>query len=132
MAIRLATATRNAMVDAWTALTNGGSIEVYSGTQPASAEDAAPGTLLATLTLPADAFADAVSGTASANADPDLETTGTADGTAGWARVKDPVGGTVFDGSVAISGGNFTINNASITIGGAVRLTSGSLTQPAG
>ena len=51
MAIRLPNASRNAAVDAVLALAAGGSIEIRTGSQPASASDAATGTLLATFTL---------------------------------------------------------------------------------
>lgn len=132
MAIRLATATRDAMADALAALANGGSIEVRSGTQPASANTAASGTLLATLTLPNPAYTTSDGGVITIDADPDIETTGAAAGAAGWARVLNSTGGTVLDGSVATSGGDFTINSTSITVGGVVKLTAGTLTMPSG
>lgn len=130
MTYRDSVAARNAANDARLALANGGTIEIRSGTQPATADTAASGTLLATLTLPTPAFAASVNGVADIDADPDLETTGAADGTAGWARVKGSGGATVFDGSVATSGGDFTINSTAITTGGTVTLTSGTVTQP--
>lgn len=132
MAVRLATATRNAMVDAWAALANGGTIQVRTGAQPATAETAATGTLLATLAMTTPAFAPAANGSADIDADPDLEATAVADGTAGWARVLNSTGGTVFDGSVGTTAADFLINATEITTGGIVRLLSGSITQPAG
>lgn len=130
MAIRFPAATRNAMVDAWAALANGGSIEIRTGSQPAAASDTATGTLLATSTLPSPAFAAAASGSAALNTVADV--LAVADGTAGWARVKGSGGSTVFDGSVGTSGADFIINSTTIVTGGTVKVLSGSLTQPAG
>ena len=48
MATRIPTASRNAAVDAITALAASGSIEVRTGSQPASASDAETGTLHST------------------------------------------------------------------------------------
>lgn len=132
MAIRLATAPQNAAADAIAALANGGTIEIRSGSQPATANTAATGTLLATFTLVSPAFSAASSGVLTLDADPDITTTGAAAGTAGWARVKGSGGATVFDGSVATSGGDFTINTTAITVGGTVNLTAGTLTMPSG
>lgn len=131
MAIRLATQTRNAMVNAWGALANGGSVEIRTGAQPASAADAASGTLLATITLAADAYPDAAGGTAAVSGTP-LSSEAVAGGTAGWGRVKDSGGGTVFDGTVGTSGADFTITNDAILTGDIVRITGGALTMPAG
>ena len=131
MAIRLATATRDAMADALAPLLNGGTIEVRSGAQPVSANDAASGTLLATLTMPSPAFTSSDAGVITLATSPVLEATAAAAGTAGYARVKTSGGAVVFDGSVATTGGDFTINSTSITAGGTVRLTAGTLTMPA-
>lgn len=131
MTIRLPLATRDAMVDPLLPLLAGGSVEIRTGTQPASANDVATGTLLATLTLPSPA-GTSDNGVLTLNADPDLETTGAADGTAGWARVKTSAGATVFDGSVGTTGADFTVNSTAITTGGIVRLTAGTLTMPSG
>src|SRR5690606_24841331 len=98
------------------------------GSQPATADTAASGTLLATFTLPADAFAAPdTSGVAALNTVAD--TTGAADGEAGWARVKGSGGATVFDGSVGTSGADFIIISTTITTGNSVSIT-GSVTQP--
>lgn len=131
MTVRLATPTRNAMVAARGALWDGGTIEIRTGAQPATPETAASGTLLATFTIPATAFGAPATGVATFDADPDLEATGAADGTAGWARVKDDGGATVEDGSVGTSGTDFIINTTAITTGLPLLLTAGTLTQPA-
>lgn len=134
MALRLPTATQNAMANAMADRVDAGgaagTIEIYSGAQPATANDAATGTLLATFTLPYPAFGDASGGVANLLGVP-LSTTGSAAGTPGWFRAKDSTGATAFDGSVGTSGAQLNLNTTSITAGGQVQITSGSDTQPA-
>lgn len=133
---RLATATRNACADAAVDLFDGGSgagtIDIRSGTQPASAEDAATGTLLATFTLADPAFGAAATGVTTLDATPVLTTTGLAAGTATWARGKDSSGATVMDFSVTATGGGgeITINTATVSIGLDLELTAGTVTMP--
>lgn len=136
MVLHFATATRNAMLDAIATALNAGSgaayIEVRSGTQPANANTAASGTVLATITLTDPAQDGAASaGVLTIDADPDISATAAATGTASWARVYDSTGAAVFDGSVATSGGDFTITSTSITSGQTVTLTVGTLTLAA-
>lgn len=135
MATRLPTGVRNAMVDAAVDLADAGAgageVRVYTGTQPASANNAASGTLLVTFTLSDPAFGAAASGSASGASMP-KSATAAATGTAGWARVVDSNGNAVYDGSVATSGGDFTIDNTSITSGQTVNLTALSFSQPSG
>lgn len=137
MAFRIPTAARNAACDAVVDLLDAGAgaatIEVRTGSQPASANDAASGTLLATFTLADPAFGGAASGVATLASAP-RTTTGAAAGTAGWFRAKDSTGATVFDGSVTATGGggDLTLNTTTISIGLTVELTSGTVTMPAG
>lgn len=138
MALRLATATRNAAADAVADLADGGAsagtVKVYSGTQPASANDAASGTLLVTFTLNDPAFGAAASGVATLDVDPAISATAAATGTAGWFRMESSTPGTVIDGSVTATGGggDMTVDNTSITSGQTVNLTSGTITMPSG
>lgn len=135
MTLRVAVAARNAGLDAIFDRANAGAgpgtIEVRSGSQPATADTAASGTLLVTFTLADPAFAAASAGVKDLDADPDLSAAAAATGTAGWARCKDSDGNTVFDGSVGTSGTDFIINSTSITSGQTVNLTLGSITDPA-
>ncbi len=137
MTIRYSTATRNALGDAWTARFNAGSgagkIRIYSGTQPASAGDAASGDLLVTITLNDPAFGATSSGSASLDADPALTGTVAASGTAGWWRGLDSDDNTVCDGSITATGGggDLTLSTVSLVSGGTVTLTGGTLTVPA-
>lgn len=81
-ALQYAVATRNLRLDqTWDQL-NGGTIKVYSGTPPATADTALSGnTLLATMTFGSPAFSAASAGVKTANAitqDSDAPATGTA------------------------------------------------------
>lgn len=135
MAFRLPTAVRNAacdaIVDALDAGAGASTIEVRTGSQPASANDAATGTVLATFTLADPGFGAASSGVATL-ASPPRSTTGSAAGTAGWFRAKDSNGNTVFDGDVGTSGAVLNLNTLTISIGVAVEIVSGTVTMPAG
>jgi hypothetical protein len=137
MATRLPTASVNAACDAIVDRVDGGSgagtIEIRTGSQPASANDAATGTLLVTITCADPAFGAAAAGVATLDCDPVLEANAVADGTAGWGRLKDSTGATVMDGSVTATGGGgqITLATTAITTGVAVQLTSGTFTVPA-
>jgi hypothetical protein len=130
--VKVSSAFANAMVAAFcnnaatVGLFTSSSIHLYSGTPPASADDAATGTLLATFTLGATSpWNAAVAGAATLGAN--LTATGLANGTATYARVvKGSVTG--LQGSVGTSGTDFIIDNANITTGGTVTMTGGTLT----
>lgn len=136
MATRLSTAARNAAANAIALLPDAGpaagTIQIRTGAQPASANDPATGTLLATFTLADPAFGAAVAGVATLDATPPLATTGVADGTAGWFRMLDSTGVTVLDGTVGTVGQQLNLNTTTISIGAAVEISSGSITMPAG
>lgn len=135
MTIRLATTARNASTDAVVDLIDAGSgagtIQVRTGSQPASAQDAASGTLLATITLGDPAFGASSVGVATAT-DP-VSVNASSAGTAGWFRVLDSDGATVFDGNVTVTGGggDMTVANTSIASGQPVDVTSFTYTTPA-
>lgn len=138
MTIRIPTAARNAACDAVVDLVDAGAgagtLQVRSAPQPASANDAATGTLLATFTLVDPAFGAAVAGVATLDTTPVLTTTGVAAGTAAWFRVLDSNGATVFDGSATASGGggDLILTTTTISVGLEVRITLGTITMPAG
>lgn len=137
MTIRFPVAGRNAALNAYLDRADAGSgaavIEIRTGSQPADADTAASGTLLVTFTCADPAWEAASGGVKNLDADPDLTATAGAAGTAGWARMKDSAGVTVVDGSVTASGGggDFIINSTAITNGQEVKLTLGSITDPA-
>ncbi len=117
---------RNAKLDANTTIVgNAGHLEIYSGTKPATG--GAEGTTLATFTL-GSPFAPAASAGSQSPTLPSA-TTGVAAGTAGWARVTKADGTTaVMDLTVGTSGAQVNLNTLSITSGGAVTVTSWTIT----
>jgi hypothetical protein len=134
MATRIATASRNVAADAVVDRLDAGgagTVEIRTGTQPATAEDAATGTLLATLTLPNPAFGSAAAGVATANAIAAVAAVAT--NTAGWFRAKSGGGATVLDGSCTATGGggDMQLNSTSLTSGVNVQITSWVVTMPA-
>lgn len=136
MALGLPTAVRNAacdaIVDRVDAGAGAGMIRVYTASRPASANDAATGTLLATVTLADPAFGAAATGVA-ALTDP-AAVTGVAAGTAAWFRMLDSDAVTVLDGSVTATGGggDLTLATTTISVGLSVDITGGTITMPAG
>lgn len=137
MATRLPTAARNASVAGITALVDAGAgagkIELRTGSQPTTADDAATGTLLATWTLADPAWGSPASGVAALDATPVITTVGVAAGTAGWFRMMDSSNNKVIDGSAGGpgSGAQLILDNPVIAVDQVLNLTAGSMTQPA-
>ncbi|MEU6754771.1 hypothetical protein ABZ914_51830, partial [Spirillospora sp. NPDC046719] len=133
---RISTAARSAAADAIAGLLDAGSgagtIKVYSGSQPATANDAESGTLLVEFELADPAFGAASSGVASLAGTP-LSAVGAAAGTAGWFRAEDSTGANVLDGSVTATGGggDLELSTTTVSIGLTVELTSGTVAMPA-
>lgn len=136
--MNLADALRNQLADQITARVDlgaaAGNIKIYDGTMPTDADDAISGpTLLATLPFSDPSAPAASSGVLTFNAITD-DSSADATGTATWARIEDSDGNNVMDVDVTASGGGGTIelNTVSITSGGVVRITSFTITIPAG
>ena len=125
MATRLDTVTRNAQADAVGTRMSGGSVKIYTGSQPTNATDAATGTLLATVTL---GTAPAASGGVVTMPDP-ASVNAVATGTAGWFRVLTSGGATVWDGAIP---GEGTLSSTAVTSGNPVDLSAVTYTVPAG
>jgi hypothetical protein len=136
MAITLATSARNAacdaIVDRLDLGSGAGTIQIRSGTRPATPNDTATGTLLATVTLADPAFGAAATGVATLT-DP-ASVTGAAAGTATWFRALDSDSNAVFDGSITATGGggDLTLNTTTISVGLTVDITGGTITMPSG
>lgn len=136
MAISLTNAVASAMADAAVDLIDvsaPGKLEIRSGSQPANADAAAGGTVLATFDLANPAFGTASNGVATLDASPSLTTTGAATGTATWFRIYDgsatPLA--ILDGAVASTGSaELNLNTTSISTGVNVEITSGTFTVP--
>lgn len=137
MSYKITDASQQAATNAVTALVNtggAGNLKIYSGSQPADADTAPSGTLLATIALAADAFGDAnSSGTASLASAP-RNGTGAAAGTAGCFTVESGAGSRVFTGTASGTGGggDLVLDNPVIAVGQAISITSLTYTQPAG
>jgi hypothetical protein len=118
-------------------LCNSGKLRIYSGAQPADANTAASGTLLAEFTLNATAFgASSCAGTApsraaSATANAISDVTASATNTAGYFRIVKSDGTTaVIDGTVGTSGCDLNLTDISLTTGETVHVTSLTLSMP--
>ena len=154
MALRLSTGLRNKMMTA----TNGasfaeamvdGTMHVYSGAQPTTADSAETGTLLARITLASGAFVsgsaanglefgDASGGAVGKKSGEIWSGVGLANGTAGWFRfyANTVVTGASsvavrFDGSCGTSGAQCNMGSTSITLDGTVTIDTVNVTLPA-
>lgn len=127
--MKLANAAVNAEADTFAALLNGGTLKIYNGTQPATADTAVSGqTLLATFTLPNPAFGSAVAGVVTLNAV--TEVSAVASGTATWARWEKSDSTPVMDTTVGVSGADLIINNNAIVVDNTVQVLSFTYTRP--
>lgn len=150
MAIRLSTALRTNLAGTTGFATTfaNGVIEIYSGSQPTTADAAVTGTLLGTVTLNSGAFtpgtatngltfAAAAGGAVSKSGVWSFN--GVASGTAGWFRLKANAvdAGALstthprLDGSIAVSGADMNLSNIAITIGAPSTIDSFIYQQPA-
>ncbi len=129
MAYRKNTNYRNSIANHKAGLFANGTVQIRTGTQPASANDAASGTLLCTITLPASPFTAASGGVISKNGTWLGLASGT--GTAGYARFISSSGLIVMDMSVAESGADLIIDDDAITSGAAVNITGCTITVQA-
>lgn len=149
MATRISTGARNKMLDGGT--TGGlkaslalGAINVYSGPQPLTADTAATGTLLGTVSInglgvTGITFDAAAAGVLSKAAAETWKFVGVAAGTAGWCRFY-PAGGNPailsttesrIDMAIASSGSDVSLSNLSITVGAPVTVDVYQVTMPA-
>ncbi len=149
MTMRLSTGMRNKLLDGGS---GGGvkgalnlcKINIYSGAQPATADAAASGTLLGTVTVSGGGtgltWDAAVAGVISKAAAEVWRFTGLADGIAGWFRIW-PNGGTPanssssearIDGAIASSGAEINLSNVNIVTGVVNTVDTVTITLPAG
>lgn len=144
MAFRISTGVRNTRQDSAFNTAAGqnfdsGVLEFRTGAQPALADDAPTGTLLVSMTLPADAFGASAAG-AVAKAGTWEDPSADAGGTAGWFRLKAVGDGGLssavdrrMDGNITATGGggNLELDNVVIGAGQQVTQTTFTVTQPA-
>ena len=127
----VAQASWNAALNTIAALANGGTVVIYTGSQPATPDVALSGqTALVTLTLGGTAFGAASAGTATANA----VTSGVAGntGTATWFRVYTSGAAAVWDGDVGTSGSDMNFTTTSFVTGTTYGLSSWTFSMPVG
>ena len=131
MAIKMTVAVRNAMLDAIeTAIGATAVLKIRTGAPPAAIADADSGTVLATLTLPADWMGAAAAG-AKAKAGTWSDTSADATGTAAHFRLYASDGTTQhMQGTITATsgGGDMELDNTSINAGQAVTITTFTLT----
>lgn len=155
MTLRLSTKLRNNLVGTtgFASTFANGVIDIYSGSQPATADAAPTGTKLGRFTLASGAFvagtatngltfAAAVDGTVSKSGIWSFSA-GLANGTAGWFRMKTNAGADTdtddsatkaqarLDGSIAVSGADINLSNLSITTATPITIDTFSWTQTA-
>jgi hypothetical protein len=113
----------NAVLDRYdTEMPAGSLLEIRTGA-PAGAENAAGGSLLAQITLPASPWGAAASGSKAKSGTWSVAATGA--GTAGHFRLKNAAGTKLEEGTITATGGggDMTIDNTSIAVGQVVTVT---------
>lgn len=131
MALQYSVAVRNAQLDAVeTTIGTSAVLKIRTGAQPVDVEAADSGTVLATLTLPADWMAPAASGS-KAKSGTWEDASADADGTAGHFRLYASDGTTCYaQGTVTATGGggDLTVDNVSFATGQGFTVTGFTLT----
>lgn len=130
---KLSMAALSAQADVIATLLNGGTVEIRTGTQPASPDAAATGTLLAVL-----AFANPAAAAPASNGVVTFATMVPEDqvldtGTAAWFRAKTSGGTAVLDGTVGLTAGNnhdMLLSTVTLTPSFAIVVTSFTHTVP--
>lgn len=122
----------DAIVDALDLGPGAATIKVYTGAQPADADDAASGSLLVTITMSDPAFGAGAAGVATADNTPALSAVASGAGVAGWFRAADSTDANRIDGSVGEGSGELSLDNTDIAIGQTVTVTGWTVTVPAG
>lgn len=130
------------VLDGLREILRGSRMNIYTGTQPTTADDAATGTLLVTIAKGGtDGFEwdPASSGTISKPTADNWQGTTVATGTAGWFRLYEegdnPANASStaarFDGQVATSGAQLNVSSTSFVSGAVQTVSSFTVTQPA-
>jgi hypothetical protein len=123
MSISIAVNTRNAQLNTYGTNFNNGTLVIYAGSVPGSADTALSGdTVLVTLPFSSAAFAAASAGSMTANAI--TQTNAAASGTAAFYRCFNSSSACIEQGLVATSGADLNMNTTAIVAGGPVQITS--------
>lgn len=128
MPITLNTTLKNSLLDGIDTVFNSGTLVIY-GSAPTGANSAAPASVLATITLPADAFTAAASGSKAKLGTWSATASGT--GTAAAFRILNSGATQVLEGTVTVTGGggDLTLDSISITSGQTVTVSTFNLTS---
>lgn len=134
MALKLSTAAADAMLTTLGTSLNSGTVVIYSGTEPTTADTALSGNaVLATLTFGATAFgAPTASGAdrvITANAITQ-DSAADADGTASFFRAFTSGAAVRYQGTVGTSGQQLNLSATNIVTGGVVSISSLTITMP--
>lgn len=130
MALRKNTALRNAQAEFFGGVFDGGTLEIYTGVQPADPNSSPTGDLLATINIPNPAFGSASNGVASKSGT--WSAVAAATGTAGYGRFISADTNKTMDVqcSEVPGGNNLLLNIADIAIGNTVTVVSLTITAP--
>ena len=143
MTVRLSTGLRNKVLDSGfaDAFDTTGRINIYTGSQPSNANDAASGTLLGTLTLASDSIPSGASTGVLTFGTITSDTSADASGTAGWGRIYrtgDTAPGSAagtsdrrLDFAISTSGSDVNFDTVTFVAGGTIAITSLTVTLPA-
>lgn len=144
MAVKLSTGLRNKVLDSGMAdaFDTDGRINIYTGSQPATADTAASGTLLGTLTLASDAVTSPASSGSISFATIANDSSADNSGTAGWGRIyraSDTAPGSAGNGTtdrrldfaISTSGSDVNFDSVTFVAGGVIAIASLSITLPA-
>ncbi len=145
MALRLSTGLRQTLLGAadFRTVFTFASINLYTGSQPASADDSVAATLLAPITVGGGAtgltFDAPVAGVIAKAVAEIWSGTALATGTAGWFRLfilaDDPATQDVvlerMDGAIATSGGELNMSSTAVVLGAVQTITNFTVTLPA-
>lgn len=105
-----------------------GLLRILTGSPPANADAAETGTLLVSISLPADPLNAPSGGSVSKNGT--WSGVASANGTAGYFRITNSGGSnTIIQGTVGTSGADMIVDNASITSGQTITVTSFTITN---
>jgi hypothetical protein len=131
MAEKINDAARDLQADALGDALDAGTLSIYSGSQPSSAEDSPSGTLLVTIALPADAFDPSSSGVIALSES--IADAAVASDDAGWFRIESADNSLRYDGEVTATGdgGEIELDTITIVSGQTVTIDTFTITQPA-
>lgn len=132
MAIQMGVLCRNARLDAIETLIGAGGaiLTLRTGAQPADCATANSGTVVATITLPADWLAAAGGGSKAIAGGPWQDVSADAGGTVLHFRIHDPTGTTChMQGSVGLGSGDLQLDNNVVVLAQTVSITAFTVTD---